>query len=90
MPNNRIDLYTTFHKGIRKLLFALLIDAGGVLRSKGLVNSREHLESLVEAMDSGFASIQDYLYRDEDDGGVVHEIDPQAPGGADDRTQEAS
>jgi len=33
------------------------------LRSKGLVNSREHLESLVESMDSGFESIQDYLFR---------------------------
>ena len=63
---------------VGKLPFALLIDAGGVLRSKGLVNSREHLESLVEAMDSGFASIQDYLYREEDDGAVVHEVDPAA------------
>lgn len=49
---------------VGKLPHALLIDQAGVLRSKGLVNSREHLESLVEAMDSGYESIQDYLYRD--------------------------
>ena len=31
------------------------------MKSKGLVNSREHLESLVEAMDSGVVSLQDYI-----------------------------
>lgn len=46
---------------VGKLPFAVLIDADGILRGKGLVNSREHLESLVESMDSGYASIQDYL-----------------------------
>jgi len=35
------------------------------LRSKGLVNSREHLENLVGSMDSGIESIQDYLFRPE-------------------------
>ena len=48
---------------VSKLPFAVLIDGSGVLRSKGLVNSREHLESLVEAMDSGISSIQDYVER---------------------------
>jgi hypothetical protein len=33
----------------------------GTLHSKGLVNTREHLESLVEAMDSGVATLQDYM-----------------------------
>jgi hypothetical protein len=33
-----------------------------VVRSKGLVNSREHLESLLEADERGVASIQDYLH----------------------------
>jgi methylamine dehydrogenase accessory protein MauD len=47
---------------VAKLPYAVLIDADGVLRSKGLVNSREHLESLVESMDSGYESIQDYLF----------------------------
>ncbi len=46
---------------VGKLPFALLIGPDGTLHGKGLVNSREHLESLVEAMDSGIASLQDYL-----------------------------
>ena len=54
-----MDLGMRFEVG--KLPYAVLIDSEGVLRSKGLVNSREHLESLVEAMDSGYDSIQDYL-----------------------------
>ncbi|MEM1230636.1 MAG: methylamine dehydrogenase accessory protein MauD [Pseudomonadota bacterium] len=54
-----MDLGLAFE--VAKLPYAALIDAQGVLRSKGLVNSREHLESLVEAMDSGFPSVQEYL-----------------------------
>lgn len=50
---------------VAKLPYAALIDADGVLRSKGLVNSREHLESLVEAMRSGYTSIQDYLVKEQ-------------------------
>jgi len=46
---------------VGKLPYAVLIDQTGVLRAKGLVNSREHLESLVESMQSGYASIQEYL-----------------------------
>ena len=46
---------------VSKLPFAVLLAADGTLQSKGLVNSREHLESLVEAMDSGVASLQDYV-----------------------------
>jgi methylamine dehydrogenase accessory protein MauD len=56
----------TYHVG--KLPFALLIGADGSLQSKGLVNTREHLESLVEAMDSGIANLQDYLGRAADTG----------------------
>lgn len=48
-----------------KLPFAALMDRDGVLRSRGLVNSREHLESLVESMLSGFNSIQDYLVQEQ-------------------------
>jgi methylamine dehydrogenase accessory protein MauD len=58
-----LELGMRFEVG--KLPYAVLIGADGVLRSKGLVNSREHLESLVEAMDTGFESIQDYLFREE-------------------------
>jgi methylamine dehydrogenase accessory protein MauD len=46
---------------VSKLPFAVLIGAEGVLMSKGLVNTREHLESLVESMESGIRSLQDYV-----------------------------
>ncbi len=49
---------------VGKLPYAALIDADGVLRAKGLVNTREHVESLFEAMEQGVGSIQDYLRRD--------------------------
>ncbi|MDP5069474.1 MAG: thiol-disulfide isomerase, partial [Congregibacter sp.] len=48
-----------------KLPYAALIDKEGVLRSRGLVNSREHLESLVEAMLSGYDSLQDYMVKEQ-------------------------
>ena len=47
--------------GIGKLPHAVLIDAAGVIRSSGIVNSREHLESLVVAQETGWSSMQDYL-----------------------------
>lgn len=46
---------------VEKLPFAVIIDTQGILRAKGMVNSREHLESLFEAQDRGVASLQDYL-----------------------------
>ena len=46
---------------VSRLPFAVLIDAEGVLRARGIVNSREHLESLFEAKRLGFATIQDYF-----------------------------
>jgi methylamine dehydrogenase accessory protein MauD len=46
---------------VSRLPFAVLIDAGGILRARGIVNSREHLESLFEAKRLGLASIQDYF-----------------------------
>jgi methylamine dehydrogenase accessory protein MauD len=46
---------------VEKLPYAALLDATGVVRAKGLVNSREHLESLLEAEERGVASIQDFL-----------------------------
>jgi methylamine dehydrogenase accessory protein MauD len=45
---------------IGKLPYAVLLDEAGVIASQGLVNSREHLESLLEAQRSKIASIQDY------------------------------
>jgi methylamine dehydrogenase accessory protein MauD len=49
----------TFQVG--KLPYAILIDEDGVIRAKGLVNSREHLESLAIAKETGYGSIQAYL-----------------------------
>lgn len=45
---------------ISKLPYGVLIDASGTVVTHGLINSREHLESLLEAQDLGFASIQAY------------------------------
>ena len=57
---------------VAKLPFAVLIGADGTLQSKGLVNTREHLESLIEAMDTGIATLQDYvgLVQDENEHSV--------------------
>ena len=49
---------------VGRLPYAVLIDAGGIVRAKGLVNSREHLESLFEARERGVASLQDWLRRE--------------------------
>ena len=49
----------SFH--VDRLPHAVLIGGDGVLLSKGLVNSREHLESLVTAHELGVVSVQDYL-----------------------------
>lgn len=46
---------------IGKLPYGLLIDSAGVIRAKGLVNTREHLESLMQAKQMGIPSIQEYL-----------------------------
>lgn len=46
---------------VGKLPYAVLIDERGIVRAKGLVNSREHLESLLIARETGYASIQEYL-----------------------------
>lgn len=46
---------------VPRLPWALLLDAGGVLRARGLVNSREHLESLLEAEERGVATLQEFL-----------------------------
>jgi methylamine dehydrogenase accessory protein MauD len=49
--------------GVSKLPYAVLIDEEGTIASLGLVNNREHLESLFEAKERRVASIQDYLAR---------------------------
>lgn len=46
---------------VGRVPYAMLIDSGGKIRAKGLVNTREHLESLVEAKEMGIPSMQEYL-----------------------------
>jgi methylamine dehydrogenase accessory protein MauD len=54
---------------VPRLPWAALVDAEGVLRSQGLVNSREHLESLLEAQALGVASLQEHLAKRATGGG---------------------
>ena len=56
------ELGMTYHVG--KLPYAVLLDERGVVRAKGLVNSREQLESLFTAKELGVASIQEFVAHD--------------------------
>ena len=49
----------SFH--VDRLPHAVLIGDAGAVLSKGLVNRREHLESLITAHELGVVSVQDYL-----------------------------
>jgi methylamine dehydrogenase accessory protein MauD len=53
------DLGMSFH--IAKLPYAVLLDERGNIRAKGLVNSREQLESLFTAHELGVPSVQAFL-----------------------------
>ena len=46
---------------VGKLPWAALVDGAGILRAQGLVNTREHLESLFEAEARGVASLDEWL-----------------------------
>ncbi len=46
---------------VSRLPFAVLLDKHGVIKGKGLINSREQLESLFNAHEMGVQSIQHYL-----------------------------
>lgn len=48
---------------VSRLPHAVLIDEQGRVRSKGLVNSREQVESLFNAKELGVATVQEYLGR---------------------------
>lgn len=50
---------------VARLPFAVVLDRQGVVRAKGLVNSREQLESLFNAHDLGVESVQTYLAKSE-------------------------
>lgn len=51
---------------VPKLPYAVLIDAEGIVRAKGLINTREHVESLFEAKERGVGSVQEYVRRERD------------------------
>ncbi len=59
--------------GVGKLPYAVLIDEQGSIASLGLVNSREHLESLFEAKERQAPSIQHYMQQQAD--GAFYEAD---------------
>lgn len=46
---------------VGKIPYGVLLDPQGTIRAKGLTNTREHLESLLEADKTGFASLQQYI-----------------------------
>jgi methylamine dehydrogenase accessory protein MauD len=46
---------------VARLPFAVLLDAAGLVRAKGLVNNREQLESLFNAVEMNVDSIQRFL-----------------------------
>lgn len=50
--------------GASKLPYAVLVDGAGVVRANGLVNTREHLESLLEAQALGVANLQELAVRE--------------------------
>jgi methylamine dehydrogenase accessory protein MauD len=50
---------------VPRVPYAVLLDAAGTIRSKGLVNNREHLESLLEADALGVGTLQELLERDQ-------------------------
>lgn len=56
---NSSEVGRAYHVG--KLPYAVLIEPAGTIIAQGLVNTREHLESLLTVSETGFASIQDYL-----------------------------
>ena len=56
---NGPELGMALHVG--KLPYAVLVNEDGLIAAKGLVNSREHLESLFTAKAAGVASIQEFL-----------------------------
>lgn len=57
--------------GVSKLPYGVLIDEQGTIASMGIINSREHLDSLFEAKERKVASIQDYMSKRE----AVHYVE---------------
>lgn len=49
--------------GVAKLPYAVLIDEKGILQAMGIVNSREHIESLFNVKETGYSSLQEYMQK---------------------------
>lgn len=47
--------------GVDRVPFAVLLTPDGTVESRGLVNNREHLESLLSVTETGHSSIQSFL-----------------------------
>lgn len=60
--------------GVAKLPYAILIDEAGKIASMGIINSREHLESLFESKERGIDSIQSYMAGESEISELVTEI----------------
>lgn len=56
---NSPSIGLAFHVG--KLPYAVLVGSDGRIASKGLVNTREHIESMAVAQEVGFPTAQAYL-----------------------------
>ena len=59
--------------GVSKIPYAVLIDEGARIAAMGIVNSREHLESLFEAKERKVGSIQEFLGQHDGAGVRFHE-----------------
>jgi methylamine dehydrogenase accessory protein MauD len=66
---NSRELGTAY--GVSKLPYAALVGADGRVAALGLVNTREHLDSLFNAKEANVASLQEYLRRDQRQGQVT-------------------
>jgi methylamine dehydrogenase accessory protein MauD len=75
---NSTEVGRAFQVG--KLPYAVLISELGIIVAHGLVNTREHLESLVVAHESGLHSLQQYLN--------ARKTGPQSTGNVDQETHE--
>ena len=53
--------------GVAKLPYAVLIDEQGIIVSMGMINSREHIDSLFEAKERKVASIQEFMQQEKTD-----------------------
>jgi methylamine dehydrogenase accessory protein MauD len=61
--------------GVSKIPYAVLINDDAQIASMGIVNSREHLESLFEAKERKVGSIQDFLEQDAATGVKIFEAE---------------